>query len=201
MAEREEVLLLGLPPEMRNYIYELVFENEVLRLDEDSNMSTHLYTCKQIHNEAINIFHANIIFETQDEDEAFNFLTSLSASSLKCIRCFRYDTFAVPNRKRSYRRSQDGRPEQELLDVLIARLESFGIRLQAGVLLVSFRYRTGRVYWSAEPSKDSGHLEGGRLNEAYGMKLRTRRGCLFDYRNPVSCASYTYELQQLIVRP
>lgn len=54
--------LLDLPPEIRNNIYEMVFEGTIIKVDREDLPSTApglLRTCRQIYNEAVGMYHAS----------------------------------------------------------------------------------------------------------------------------------------------
>ncbi|KAK4544411.1 hypothetical protein LTR36_004302 [Oleoguttula mirabilis] len=147
-------LLLALPPELRNTIYELAFSDTIIKLNGATRAWCLLSSCRQIRLEAHGIFYNTVVFEANTQDSAFDHLTKLSPQSRASITHFRYHAIEQIRALNEFHHSNDGRREQAFLDALVRKLKLGGVELGKGVLLASMDSRSGETVWSTVPQSD-----------------------------------------------
>ena len=133
--------LLALPTELRNSIYEFAFLEATLKIDavKPPKSASLLLTCKQIHNEALLVYYANLTVTAYARPKFVAWAQALSAKSLRLIPEIRYDidehAFSL-----DWEHPLADCCAQESLEVVLQELEEDGVVLRAEQLCLESRW-------------------------------------------------------------
>lgn len=166
---------LSLPAELRNRIYELLFESEIPLIKPTYTLPGLLVSCKKIYAEAIGLYYSTTpAFRCLDEASAVSWLTALPKQCLDLVKEVQYDTrwivfvtplIPVPGVECWLFQNLLNKLQQRHLDVDgsgLLRDREAGV---GGKLKVSF-YRKGAegngIVWTDKPGLIGPVSEGGR---------------------------------------
>ena len=145
MAQEVDCPLLELPPEIRNTIWELILP-EMFDVFTVNRPPALLGTCRQIRNEAHDLFFSTAVFEAQSHEIVCNFLGAFSPKAHASITNFRFFPYFVRDHSPQLQKLRLLRVPvaQAGLDYLTEDLKLVGVLLRPGALRSrsSFRRRT-----------------------------------------------------------
>lgn len=94
MAGQSDSSLLALPAELRNRIYDLVFEDCIqdvtIRRPKSQTPSNLLLTCKQAYQEAIGIYYSNVVVSSTETSDLIHWIRSIPAERYCLVPELRY---------------------------------------------------------------------------------------------------------------
>ncbi|KAF2162706.1 hypothetical protein M409DRAFT_58114 [Zasmidium cellare ATCC 36951] len=162
MASTTTSRLLGLPPELRNRIYEFVFEDSEVTIRAHRNgipCCTYeppslgiLMTCRQTYREATDIFYSVTTFYFTWRMALVEFLRSLPPRHARMVSTIRFDTIA---RLEVFKSTGTGIAVAAQYDVFTARtsLKAFACPIPASIQsnVADFSRSSGHAKWTSTP--------------------------------------------------
>jgi len=140
MAQEVDCPLLELPPEIRNTIWELILP-EMFDVFTVNRPPALLGTCRQIRNEAHDLFFSTAVFEAQSHEIVCNFLGAFSPKAHASITNFRFFPYFVRDHSPQLQKLRLLRVPvaQAGLDYLTEDLKLVGVLLRPGALQIKVK--------------------------------------------------------------